>query len=106
MPETAVLEKPLAILGEEDIILGLRALGFNTYAIKGPQELSAALERMMSQKPAVCLVQDNFYAALEAQISNHKELARTIFIPFSKQGRIDLIDNIVRDIRLRATGTF
>lgn len=106
MSEKIFLEKPLAILGEEDIILGFRGLGFNTYAVKEPQELRGVLDKILAQRPVVCLVQDNFYSAIEAQINGFKDLMLPILIPFSKQGRIDLLDNILKDIRLRAIGTF
>jgi len=105
MPEATSGDKPLVIIGDEDVILGFSALGFKAYALKGPQEFSLTLEEVLRGGCAICLVQDNFYAAVEVQASHFKELALPIFIPFSRQGRIDLLDDIVKDIRLRATGT-
>lgn len=106
MPSEAHLEKPFAIVGDEDVVLGFRALGFKVYAIKELEEFSKVLDEVVSQGPAVCLVQDNIYRALEDQINSYKNLALLIFIPFTKDAKTALLDQIVKDIRLRATGTF
>ena len=37
MPEGVFSEKSLVIVGEEDIVLGFGALGFQAYAVKEPQ---------------------------------------------------------------------
>ena len=58
----------------------------------------------MAQKPAICLVQDNFYRILEDYINDFENLALPVFIPFSKKGKLDLVDDMARDIRIRATG--
>ncbi len=106
MPESAHLEKPLVIIGEEDAVLGFQALGFKVYPIKDPQEFKLALEEVVSQKPAVCLVQEEIYRAQEAQINAYKNLALPVFIPFSKDAKTNLLDELVKGIRLKATGTF
>ena len=124
MPESAHLEKPLAIIGEEDAVLGFQALGFKVYPVrnltqatkadisngvypvKDPQEFKAALDEVMVLRPAVCLVQDNIYRAQEAQINAYKNLAVPVFIPFTKDAKTNLLDELVKGIRLKATGTF
>lgn len=124
MPEEVHLERPFAIVGDEDVVLGFHALGFKVYpvrnlaqdskliiskgvnVIKELEEFSKVLDEAVSQEPAVCLVQDNIYRALEDQINSYKNLALPIFIPFTKDAKTALLDQIVKDIRLRATGTF
>jgi len=102
MPE----DNPLVIIGEEDIVSGFKALGFKPYGIKEPKEFKTALDEAMSENPAICLVQEDIYLALEAQIKSYKNLALPVFIPFAKSGDMDFLNNIIKDIRLRATGTF
>ena len=106
MPESAHLEKPLAIIGEEDAVLGFQALGFKVYPVKDPQEFKVALDEVMALRPAVCLVQDNIYRAQEAQINSYKNLALPVFIPFTKDAKTDLLEKMIKDIRLKAIGTF
>jgi vacuolar-type H+-ATPase subunit F/Vma7 len=106
MPETVDLEKPLAIIGEEDVVLGFKALGFKVYPVKEPQEFKVTLDEVMTGKLAVCLVQDNIYRLAQGEINTYRNLALPIFIPFSKGAKTNLLDEIVKDIRLKATGTF
>ncbi|MDD5004986.1 MAG: V-type ATP synthase subunit F [Candidatus Omnitrophica bacterium] len=100
------LEKKLAIAGHEDIVTGFKALGFNVYPVKEAEDFKKALEEIVQQNSAVCLVQDDIYRAAEAEINNYKHLAFPIFIPFAKDFKMNSLDTIVKDLRLRATGTF
>ena len=106
MPESLTLEKPLAIVGDEDVVMGFKALGFKVYPVKEPQEVGAVLNEIVSEKVAVCLVQDNIYRLAKDRINSYRNLTLPIFIPFNKFSEMALLDNLVRDIRLRATGTF
>lgn len=106
MPEGEVLEKPLAIVGDEDAVCGFRALGFNIYAIKEPQDTQRAFDEIVQQRIAICLIQDDIYTTAQEVINNYRGLPLPVFIPFSKSAKTDLLDNIVKDIRLRATGTY
>lgn len=106
MPDGLIKENALVIIGEEDLVLGFRALGFKTYVVKKPEDSQVALDECVANSAAICLVQENIYQKEEDQIKSYKNLAFPIFIPFSKDDQAGLLDNIVRDIRLRATGTF
>ena len=105
MPEGLSVNKSLAIIGDEDTILGFRALGFMVYPTAELQESKVALDEIVQEKCAVCLVQENIYLALQEEINKYKNLPLPIFIPFGKTGRADLLEKMVKDIRLRATGT-
>lgn len=106
MPESTHLEKPLAIIGEEDTVLGFQALGFKVYPVKDPQEFKTALDEVMALRPAVCLVEDNIYRAQEGQINTYKHLALPIIIPFTRDAKTGLLEELVKGIRLKAIGTF
>ena len=105
MPESISLEKPLVIIGDEDVVVGFQALGFKAYTLKEPQEFRAVLDEIVNQKAAVCLVQDNLYRGQEDQLNSYKNLPLPIFIPFTKDAKNALLESIIKDIRLRATGT-
>jgi vacuolar-type H+-ATPase subunit F/Vma7 len=106
MPDEKNLERTLAIIGEEDVVMGFEALGFRAYAIKDPQELNTVLADATSHKFAICLVEENIYRAHEAEINSYRGLALPVFIPFSKDIKTTFLDSMLREIRLRATGTF
>jgi vacuolar-type H+-ATPase subunit F/Vma7 len=104
MPEE-ILEHSLAIMGDEDLVLGFKALGFNLYPVKERRDFQAALSEILDKKCSVCLVQDDVYTLAREEIANYKNLALPIFIPFSKTGGMDLLDRMIKYIKLRATGT-
>lgn len=106
MPDEFLLENPLAIFGDEDVVLGFRALEFKVYPIKEQQDFKAALDEILKNKIAACLVQENIYRKNLDEINNYKNLALPIFIPFSKGDGTQLLDGIIKDIRLKATGAF
>jgi vacuolar-type H+-ATPase subunit F/Vma7 len=106
MPEELSKENPLAIVGDEDAVLGFMALGFKVYAVKEPQQCNAILDEVVGSRAAVCLVQDNIYSLAHEQINSYKGRLLPIFIPFAKSGKLDLLDNILKEIRLKATGAF
>lgn len=106
MPEKNSAQDLLAIIGQEDVVLGFQVLGFKTFTAKEPGDFTIALEEAVRQRAAVCLVQDDIYNAAEELIKNYQSLPLPIFIPFSKSEKTDLLDNLVKEIRLRATGAF
>jgi vacuolar-type H+-ATPase subunit F/Vma7 len=75
------------------------------YPVKEERDFVLALEEALNNKYAVCLVQDSVYNLAKEKIDSYKSLPLPVFITFSKTGRTDLLENIVKDIRLRATGT-
>lgn len=104
-PDKVTLDAPLAIVGEEDVIEGFRALGFVTHPVKDAAGCAAILARIAKEKTAVCLVQEDFYSAPRGAPASGPE-PYPVFIPFSKSGRTDALDGLVKNIRLRATGAF
>jgi vacuolar-type H+-ATPase subunit F/Vma7 len=101
MPEKTAL----AIIADEDIVLGFKALGFKVHAVKDLQGSGVALDEAVQAGCAICLVQDNIYRHLESQINRFKQMAWPIFVPFARDAGMDCLGQIVKDIRLKATGT-
>ena len=104
MPEE-VLENPLAVIGEEDIILGFKALGFQVYPVKEQKDFTQALAEVLKNKYAVCLLQDKAYSLAKEQIDGYRNQALPVFITFSSTGKMDSLQDLVQQIKLRATGT-
>jgi vacuolar-type H+-ATPase subunit F/Vma7 len=95
---------PLVIFGAEDMILGFKALGFHVVAVKDAVELKAVLPNAVEGGAIVCLVEENLYKGALPDIGRYKNLPYPIFIPFARDGKTDLLDKLVKDIRLKATG--
>ena len=106
MPEERYSNKPFAIIGEEDLVLGFQALGFRVYPARDEGQAKAALTEVLQEKAAICLVQDNIYQSAKEEIDNYRNLPLPIFIPLAKDAGMSLLESMVKDLRLRAIGTF
>ncbi len=105
MPETA--GSPfLAVVGKEEVIMGFKALGFKPYPASGPEEGKGALAWAIQEGAAICLVQEEFYSAVKEEIARYRSQPLPVFIPFSTDARMSLLDDIVKEIRLKATGVY
>ncbi len=106
MQSTVDKENALVIIGEEDVVLGFSSMGFKVYALKELNEFKSILDEVINTKAGICLIQDYIYSAYQEHINNYKKLPLPVFIPFSRTAQTGLLDKIVKDIRIRATGAF
>jgi vacuolar-type H+-ATPase subunit F/Vma7 len=104
MVDRELLESPLAVIADADIASVFRALGFKPYALSDTLDFVAIVKDVIAKNIAICLVQDHIYRTHRAIIDNYKNFALPIFIPFAKDMHSDLLEKIVKDIKLRATG--
>jgi vacuolar-type H+-ATPase subunit F/Vma7 len=104
MADKVFLENPLAIIADSDLACGFTALGFKPYILGKGNTFEQLIADIIKQNIAVCLVEAGPYHANKAILDNYKNLALPIFIPFSKNAETDLLDKILKDIKLRATG--
>ena len=96
----------LAIVGSPDLVLGFKALGFQVYPAGGKEEAEAGLKEAIQRGCAVCLIQEDLYRFSRESIESYKELAFPIVMPFSKELKNQPLEELIKDIRLRATGKF
>ncbi len=102
-PETKTL-RPLVIFGAEDMIMGFKALGFYTYPVNDATEFKAVLPTAVEGGAVVCLVEESLYQSASLDLDRYKNLPWPIFIPFARDAKTDLLDKLVKEIRLKATG--
>jgi vacuolar-type H+-ATPase subunit F/Vma7 len=103
MPD-AILARPLAIIGKPDVVRGFKALGFTVYTATEANQIGEYLHAASKAQTAVCLVQEEFYNENLEAIAGYRQAPLPIFIPFSDKARTAVLDTMVRDIRLKATG--
>jgi vacuolar-type H+-ATPase subunit F/Vma7 len=56
MPETQGLTSPFVIVGEEDVVLGFKALGFKVVPFEAAAEARQVLAEVVESQAAVCLL--------------------------------------------------
>lgn len=94
----------LAIIGREDVVAGFSALGFQVFHRQPGDDIATLLDEIARSGAIACLIQDDIYQGQQETVNNYKNLVLPVFIPFSASGRRELLDNLVREIRLKATG--
>jgi vacuolar-type H+-ATPase subunit F/Vma7 len=103
MPEE-IFNHKIAVAAEEDLAMGFAALGFSIYPLKAPEDFKSIVDKLIKENIAICLVQDDAYNANIEKINSYRQLSLPIFVPFSKDADKILLDDILKDIRLKATG--
>jgi len=95
-------ENPIAILGEEDVVLGFKALGFRVYIFI---EETRLFEELLAENILICLVQDKFYKKI-ADWLREKKLNFPILLSFSFPKRIGFLEEKISEIKLKAIGRY
>jgi vacuolar-type H+-ATPase subunit F/Vma7 len=103
-PETLEQSYHLAIVGPEELILGFAAFGFKVYAVTQVEEFRQRLNEIARDNIAICLLEENLYRLANEEIAAYRESPLPVFLPFAKEGTCALLENLVKAIRLRATG--
>lgn len=96
----------IAIIADEDIALGFKAFGFKVYTTKDAADCKIIFDAIVREKPSICLVQDDIYNKAAKYLEDYRHLSVPVFVPFSKDGKTDLLNKMIKDIRLKATGAF
>jgi len=104
MPDQKNVEPALAIIGNEELVEGFRALGFSVYPAVRQQEIEAALQEVVRKGCAVCLIETKAFGLVKEQLALFETRTMPVFIPFSKDSGVSALQDAVREIRLRATG--
>ena len=86
--------------------MGLQVLGFKAYAVSSKEEILTALEEIARAHCALCLVQENVYSLAKEQFDAYKSQPLPVCITFSKDGNMELLEGLLRETKLKATGAF
>ncbi len=103
MPEDKE-RKPLAVLGMDSDVSGFRAFGFAVYSLSGITGLPGMLEEIAASGAAVCLVEEGIFRAATAEFDKYRKEPLPVFLPFSAAGGEGVLEQMIKEIRLKATG--
>jgi vacuolar-type H+-ATPase subunit F/Vma7 len=106
MADSVVSKNPLAIIGNEEAVIGFKAIGFKVFAVSSESEFKSSFEEVLGTGCVVCLIQEDMFEENYGQISLFKNVPLPVFIPFNKSAKSAVLDKMTREMRLRATGTY
>jgi V/A-type H+-transporting ATPase subunit F len=99
----------IAVMGAPDTVLGFKALGLDTFPVRGEQDAHATLKMLtrpdQKDEYAIIYVEENLAQALEADIARFKDSPRPaiILIP-GKDGSLGLGQSALQAAVERAVG--
>ncbi len=96
----------IAIIGDSDLVFGLRGLGFHVFSPRDVEEARKILARIGKEDFAVCLVHQSWLDALAEERAAIREKFCPVIVGFSDyRSAVDEMEKTVREMALRATGS-
>ena len=95
----------IAVLGDQDSVLGFKALGLETCPVSGPEEGRDALHRMARENYAIVYVTEQLAAQTPAEIARYKDaLTPAVILIPGKEGALGIGMANVKTAVERAVG--
>ena len=81
----------IAVLGDQDSVLGFKALGLDVYPVAGPEEGHETLHRLARENYAIIYMTEQLAAKLTTDIARYKDaLTPAIILIPGKEGPLGL----------------
>lgn len=95
----------IAVMGDQDSVLGFKALGLEVCPVSTPEEGHEALHRMSKENYAIIYMTEQLASKLEADVARYKDaLTPAIILIPGKEGSLGIgMDNVKRSVE-RAVG--
>ena len=95
----------IAVLGDQDSVLGFKALGLDTYFVESAEEARHTLHRLARETYAIIYITEQLAQQLTAEIARYKDapLPAVILIP-GKTGSLGIAGAALHDAVERAVG--
>ncbi len=98
--------KKVAVVGDADLIFGLRALGIAVFSPGNSEEARAIMARVEKERFALCFVQQSWMEALEGERKDAGKRISPVVLAFSDYRDLTgAIEKMVKDMAVRATGS-
>ncbi len=104
MPDKIIENHNFAIIGREEAVISFKAIGFDTYPIINDKSVRDAIKEIVSKAIKICLVEESFFVDNKDLFIDFKEKTFPIFVPFSVKESKGSMEELVKEIRLKATG--
>ncbi len=96
----------IAIMGEADLVMPLRALGIKVYTPENREEAKNILKELKDKEIALCLVQDRFLEPLKIEIDKLEKKFCPVIAGFSDYREAsDILKREMKDLSVKAVGS-
>ena len=95
----------IAVMGDEQSVLGFAALGLEVYPVSGAEEARTVLHRLAREEVAIIYMTEQLAAGLSAEITRYRDaLTPAIILIPGKGGALGLADSALHAAVERAVG--
>jgi len=96
----------IAVMGDADLILPLKALGLKVYTPMDIEEARDILKGLEKEEIALCLVHHQFLEPLKKEIDQLEKKFCPVIAGFSDYREVsDLLNRKMKDLSIKATGS-
>jgi len=96
----------VAVIGDEDLIFPLRALGIKVYSPKTTEEAAGILKRLKEEEFALCLLHERYFDDLKEERETMEKKFCPVIAGFSDYRTVsDYLANMIRELTVKATGS-
>jgi len=96
----------IAVIGDADLILPLKALGIKIYSPESIHEARGILKELEREEIALCLMHDQFLKSLKEEIGRLEKKFCPVIAGFSDYREVsDLLKRKMKDLSIKATGS-
>jgi vacuolar-type H+-ATPase subunit F/Vma7 len=96
----------IAVMGDADLIIPLKALGIKVYTPENIYEAREILIELESEEIALCFVHDQFLEPLQNEINKLESKFYPVIAGFSDYREVtDLLEKRMKSLSIKATGS-
>ncbi len=96
----------VAVIGEGDLVFGLKAVGFKVFPCRNLEEAKKALSTVEEEGFSLCFLHEVFFAQLEKEIKSFQKKVFPVVLGFSDHRKIlDYLEVKMKEMAIIATGS-
>ena len=100
------MHERVAVIGEADIVLPLRALGIKIFSPKSVEEAKKIIKEIEEKKFALCFVQESLFESLREEREALRDKFCPVVVGFSDHRKItDHLARAMKELAVKATGS-
>ncbi|NIM59586.1 MAG: hypothetical protein GTO16_11690 [Candidatus Aminicenantes bacterium] len=96
----------VAVVGDADIIFGLRALGVKVFSPQDLEEAKKIMESLTEENFALCFLHESFLEPLREEREALRDKFCPVVVGFSDYRKVtDQLERMMREVAIKATGS-
>jgi len=97
-------KRSIAVIGDKDLISGLKIFGFDTFFVK-EETIKEIFKEMLEKNYSICLIQETYFSKLKNLVSEIKQRLFPLILPIPDHNQVrGEAKKILKELSIRAIG--